>query len=302
MARNFLIPFGIRKGHLVDVSDVKRGLACDCHCPICGKNLIARKGNHVSHHFAHAEETACQGETVFHELGKLLLHERLTIDQSTGIATAVEWQCPECGGRHRGNLTAMATEVGLEQTVGPCRPDVVVMGQRRPMAFLEIVVSHEPEEEVRQYAARRRIPLFEFHISEPDDLRAIRHSSPLSAKCQRHCLLPRCPSCSSAMSEKQLEVIAVPCWKCKKTMRAARICIGATHVDPESFSVQEKRAARDMGVLLKRQYSHTTKSHYVANTCPGCSGFIGAYHLFENHHDTEAFASKGLGFGCERCS
>jgi hypothetical protein len=35
-------------------SEVDRGLDCDCICPECGRNLVARKGLLREHHFAHA--------------------------------------------------------------------------------------------------------------------------------------------------------------------------------------------------------------------------------------------------------
>lgn len=47
------IPFGLRDGRMVEVSEVESGLACRCVCPSCGQPLQARKGPIRTHYFAH---------------------------------------------------------------------------------------------------------------------------------------------------------------------------------------------------------------------------------------------------------
>lgn len=58
-----LIPFAYSKIHkkLVDVSEVPRGLSCNCICPSCGMRLQARQGEINEHHFSHYDkaEIAC---------------------------------------------------------------------------------------------------------------------------------------------------------------------------------------------------------------------------------------------------
>lgn len=44
------IPFGLKNGILVGVSEVDSGLACDCICPSCHRKLQGKK---VSHYFSH---------------------------------------------------------------------------------------------------------------------------------------------------------------------------------------------------------------------------------------------------------
>src|SRR5690348_8256532 len=46
---------------LVHVVDVPRGKACECRCVGCGRALIAKKGEVLVHHFAHANNEACSG-------------------------------------------------------------------------------------------------------------------------------------------------------------------------------------------------------------------------------------------------
>lgn len=62
-------------GRLVHVDEVQRGLACECVCPGCGAQLVARKGEKKQHHFAHAGGADCAGArmTALHMLAQQIL-------------------------------------------------------------------------------------------------------------------------------------------------------------------------------------------------------------------------------------
>ncbi len=70
-----------KEGELVHISQVERGLACDCVCPSCNEQLIAKKGKHNEHHFAHAAGNPCQyaAETALHLAAKDILAKRKEI-------------------------------------------------------------------------------------------------------------------------------------------------------------------------------------------------------------------------------
>ena len=73
---------GINKeGDLVHVSQVERGLACECVCPSCNERLIAKKGEYREHHFAHESGTSCPyaAETALHLAAKDILARRKEI-------------------------------------------------------------------------------------------------------------------------------------------------------------------------------------------------------------------------------
>lgn len=46
-------------GKAVGIADVKKGRACNCICPSCGKPLVARQGKIRTWHFAHATKSDC---------------------------------------------------------------------------------------------------------------------------------------------------------------------------------------------------------------------------------------------------
>lgn len=75
-------------GKLVYIEDIpleKRGLACQCICPKCKKNVIAKLGHDVPHgkspHFAHLKGSACRGATmtVLHRLAEEILEEEKSV-------------------------------------------------------------------------------------------------------------------------------------------------------------------------------------------------------------------------------
>lgn len=65
---------------LVTIQDAFRGLACACSCIACGEALIARKGEHNEHHFAHySNKESCYvgRETLLHLFGKQVIRESM---------------------------------------------------------------------------------------------------------------------------------------------------------------------------------------------------------------------------------
>jgi Competence protein CoiA-like family len=45
---------------IVHVKDVERGAACGCFCPACSEKLVARQGDALAWHFAHASGAQCR--------------------------------------------------------------------------------------------------------------------------------------------------------------------------------------------------------------------------------------------------
>lgn len=70
-----------KNGALVDINQVPRGLECECKCPDCNAQLIARKGNKRQAHFAHYGDTDCKGArmTALHMLAQEIIQEEKKI-------------------------------------------------------------------------------------------------------------------------------------------------------------------------------------------------------------------------------
>lgn len=74
-----LLPFAkrISNGELVSPDEVERGRACNCVCPGCNSEVLAKQGTEREWHFAHAKGEKCaEGyEVSIHELAKQLLRQ-----------------------------------------------------------------------------------------------------------------------------------------------------------------------------------------------------------------------------------
>jgi hypothetical protein len=78
--RDFEIPYALREGAIVHVSEVDRGLDCACVCALCGDSLVARKGAHREHYFAHFRDSNCSGaaESLLHRSKLKLMRKNAT--------------------------------------------------------------------------------------------------------------------------------------------------------------------------------------------------------------------------------
>ena len=76
-----MLVIGLKNGEPIHVDQVLRGLKCDCVCPYCGEQLVAKQGNILSHHFAHVSEKECSYsvQTAIHYEAKKFLSMAKTI-------------------------------------------------------------------------------------------------------------------------------------------------------------------------------------------------------------------------------
>jgi hypothetical protein len=146
---NIKLPFGLKDGVLVEVSQVERGLDCGCYCPSCHQPLIARKGNKSIHHFAHYNTQECSAalETTIHKAAKQILekHKKIKIPSvktKIGAALGDEITLFE---EQTVNFDKVYTESLLDNIV----PDVIVEYNNRTL-IIEIAVTHPVDEEKRK--------------------------------------------------------------------------------------------------------------------------------------------------------
>ena len=140
------VPFGEHDGVLYPPSAVDSGLACGCHCPGCGRQLMAKKGATQRWHFAHHHgggDEHCY-ETAVHKMAKQVL-------LAAGQIQLPSWKCiaacPDLDHQmHQEALERPArlweyTQAKEEVWMVGMRPDVVLEDNqpttvpRRPPAF-----------------------------------------------------------------------------------------------------------------------------------------------------------------------
>lgn len=79
MKSNVKLPCGLGKnGKIIYIENAENGLKCDCVCPGCGQQLIAKNnGTKKEHHFAHLNVVECEHgyQSALHYMAKDLFLE-----------------------------------------------------------------------------------------------------------------------------------------------------------------------------------------------------------------------------------
>ena len=271
------------EGEMVKASDANK--QTDYHCPTCEKVFVLKQGTRKRAHFAHKTLTPnCTPESALHYGFKLLLAKKIqqSIDQKTPLD--FRWECSFCGVLHTGNLVKKANSVQVEHNLGVCRPDLALLDVNgSPVAVIEVVVTHPPEEAALDYYAANSIPVVIFTLKSDKDLDRLEHQF-LTADSVSICISPKCSKCGQPKQQKRLLIVKSSCWKCGEGMNVLSLETSFFYSLPlEDLSEDEIKIAAQNGVFLKKQYSRTTNSRYIANTCRKCNAFIGHHHLFVDH-------------------
>jgi hypothetical protein len=89
VASTLKLPYGLRDGNLIHISEAANGLACQCICPGCSAPLVARnQGKQKVPHFAHHQTAECSTglQTALHLAAKDIIakHKRLRLPGTAG--------------------------------------------------------------------------------------------------------------------------------------------------------------------------------------------------------------------------
>ena len=145
--KSLLQSFAIDKdGRVRAVSEVARGLACECRCPACSEAVVARQGEVRGWHFAHVSGAECvaAGESALHLAAKQLLMDtrgftvpemRATFDTRLPSGQVSRGLAVEPGG------WIDFDSVQKEVEYGGLRPDLLSTTGGR-LLMVEIAVTH----------------------------------------------------------------------------------------------------------------------------------------------------------------
>jgi len=149
------LTYGLNEGKLVHIKDVASGDACRCVCPGCGGRLRAKKGEVISHHFAHVEtECAHAIESALHLVAKEVLNEagELWLPSLTLRVLKDDLRVnDEFGSIYQEASLFDAQVVGLsnirlEQRLGDITPDLIAYCLGTEL-MIEIAVTHFVDED-----------------------------------------------------------------------------------------------------------------------------------------------------------
>lgn len=148
--------FGLdQSSRLVFVSEVPRGLACQCRCVACNEPLIARQGAVREHHFAHAsgrEPCEVSHESLLHQYAKQVIQEAGELEVPIEAAVAQHLGLPPSA---EGSARLSLPQIDLEQCIGDIRPDLLAHTKDGLAMAIEVAYSSfcSPQK-VRQFEAK----------------------------------------------------------------------------------------------------------------------------------------------------
>ncbi len=284
------------------VSEVDAGKEGECECPECGNALWARKGAARRHHFYHVvQNPACSAETLLHKLGKRILRERIDAALASKQRLEISWVCGKCEDQHKANLLLKAASVQNELPIGSARADLALFNDAgKPYIAVEIVVSHEPDLLARTVYKVHRVTCVEFSVQSGDDLMRLRDESPLVASAVSYCAAPKC-RCGGVQFQRQICVLELPCWKCKRLMKVSYGYFGFGPEPPSSYKLEEIAYARTKGVKLERRHSGVVNRAYMMNVCPHCNRPWGDHYSGALWQDFGKHPMQTVLLECEDC-
>lgn len=160
-------------GILIHISEASRGASCGCVCVVCGGALIAKKGQHRTHHFSHFKEVNCIGaaETILHLLSKELIQEMGSIvippyhfQKCRKLKSGIEISHNELVAK--GGEVAI-DRVDLETSEGGFVPDVILHSSSKKL-LIEIAVTNKVKREKLRRIRNSDLPAIEISMNVED--------------------------------------------------------------------------------------------------------------------------------------
>jgi hypothetical protein len=144
-------------------------------CPRCKQSFIFKHGKIRRHHFAHRNPSPeCTGEGYLHKTFKKFLLQLLKQYINDKIILNINFICNVCNTSHTYNLLLDICDVQDEYTLNICRPDIVLINSLRQIpAIIEIVDTHNPEQNVIEYCQKTSAILIIIKLDSIDDLERI---------------------------------------------------------------------------------------------------------------------------------
>lgn len=124
-----------RNKNTINITDVKSGLQSDAFCVVCNSQLIAKKGEIKTHHFAHINGTECKywRETFIHLAVKKYLSETKSIRLPRYYMDSVPAQEA---------MDFTFTDCVVEKRLDSIVPDICLIADNGTKLIVEVAVTH----------------------------------------------------------------------------------------------------------------------------------------------------------------
>lgn len=176
------------------------------YCPLCREPVTLKLGSIRAHHAAYQPDSVCratQPETALHQNVKFYLAQQL---RGT-VRLEIEEPCSglsldhsACTSRRTIDFAAHWDDVQVEYTLDPLRPDIVLLAAGRPLAAIEIWVSHRVEEPKAEVLKQMGVPWIEVQGAEALYAGEDPWTSVQPLAVARHSAVWRCAGCQSHLA------------------------------------------------------------------------------------------------------
>ena len=268
-------------GNLVNVDIAQKGN--QYFCPTCKNKFILRKSGRTGKgskraHFAHNNLTPnCTPEGVLHFSFKKLLIGLLNRYNLENKVLNVNWKCNKCFVDYsqvsiQRNLLRKVASIEEEYDLKVCRPDIALLNNEgKIIGVIEIVVTHEPEDNAIQYYRENGITLIQINLTSNEDLLKVeeRISNP---DVVNYCINPKCSNLSNHSVNRNLRIGIVNCKSCRQRVKIFQLneesIFGklATRILTEN----ELKIVEAKGVLLEVKYDKRLGVKYHIVKCQSC--------------------------------
>lgn len=301
-----------QRGAVVAADEAPRGSSY--HCIGCGQPMVLRRGKVRRAHFAHAGSAGhCSPETVLHQLAKEAIKRGIEQALSEQRPYPLEWRCRLCDRSNTGNLAITPRRVEVESRFNGIRPDLLLTTpEGKPLAAIEVVVLHEPEDNTLQVYAQAGLPVV---LVKPvwEDLPRLEKGltgvevQVLNGPCRSplhpppSVPPPLCPECHAPMRQVRIDVWnGYRCYRCGHPMPVLDVeSTGRDGSSPDLIpsdtgdELEDDMAllalwesppglagpARELGVRMREEYSQTAGTHYLMHLCPHCGAKQGDWYI-----------------------
>jgi len=189
----------------------------------------------------------------------------------------IVWNCDFCSDTHSGNLLKKANDIKKNYKYKNINLDIAFFDKNNTPFLAINIINSDSEILKNEYDL---IFLYIKSNIDYEDLEKDIYNKLIHPYKVNFCFSPRCKKCNSYMEKKYLKVIEGRCWRCNTPMKIAIVEILGNDNSPERFTKEDITLATSKNVFLKKQYSKTIKSTYLANSCRKCGTFIGSHFLF----------------------
>lgn len=296
--KDILYTIAKQNNEIVSINDASKGNSY--YCIVCGGGMILKKSEKQLRrpHFSHKSLTVnCTPEGALHLAFKTLLFQEIKDRLQNNQIMQIEWACQFCNRKHSVNLLNKVKNLEIEASLKTCKPDILLFDEdNKPIIAIEIVVTHEPEEESLKCFRDNKIVLVQFNIKNENDLKTVREETIISSLVLCCLNNQRCDHCGDFMYTKERMISNAECWKCGAPMKIADF---ETNEKGE-VNIEEIMFLKKQGIFIEQRQIKDWGKDYV-NVCKKCNYFHGPVRVcgyFNNNYKLEKYV---VGYECLRC-